>query len=156
MKVLFIVSDFLNNTIFRYTDLFNIRKRYFNERNKILKTILRNIYYLKGREFGSWISLNTKFSDKPIFPHKYFGIFISGEAQLGENCIIYQQVTIGSDSYNNKSGAPIIGNNVLIGSGAKIIGCIQIGNNVKIGANCIVTEDIPDNITVVMNKPRKF
>lgn len=51
-------------------------------------------------------------------------------------------------------GAPKIGNNVLIGAGAIIIGKIEIGNDVKIGAGCIVTTDIPDNATVVMEKPR--
>ena len=51
-------------------------------------------------------------------------------------------------------GAPTIGNNCLIGAGAKIIGNVRIGNNVRIGANAIVVDDIPDNCTVVMNKPR--
>lgn len=51
-------------------------------------------------------------------------------------------------------GAPTIGNQVFIGAGAKIIGKIKIGNNVKIGAGCIIVTDIPDNTTVVMNKPR--
>ena len=49
---------------------------------------------------------------------------------------------------------PIIGDNVFIGAGAKIIGNVKIGNNVKIGAGSVVVEDIPDNCTVVMHKPR--
>lgn len=67
-----------------------------------------------------------------------------------------QHVTIGSNFINKKEngGAPIIGDNVFIGAGAKIIGKIKIGNNVNIGAGCIVVTDIPDNVTVVMNKPR--
>lgn len=51
-------------------------------------------------------------------------------------------------------GAPRIGNNCLIGAGAKIIGNVYVGNHVRIGANAIVVDDIPDNCTVVMNKPR--
>ena len=51
-------------------------------------------------------------------------------------------------------GAPTIGNNCLIGAGAKIIGNVHIGDNVRIGANAIVVDDVPDNCTVVMNKPR--
>ena len=51
-------------------------------------------------------------------------------------------------------GAPTIGNNCLIGAGAKIIGNVHVGNNVRIGANAIVVDDVPDNCTVVMNKPR--
>ena len=53
-----------------------------------------------------------------------------------------------------KSGAPVIGDNVYIGAGAKIIGGVRIGNNVRIGAGCVVVEDVPDNCTVVMPKPR--
>lgn len=63
----------------------------------------------------------------------------------------FQQVTLAQD---DDGFAPSIGDNVLIGAGAKIIGNVKIGNNVKIGSNCIVVEDIPDNATVVMNKPR--
>ena len=48
-----------------------------------------------------------------------------------------------------KKGSPIIGDNVYIATGAKIIGAIKIGNNVAIGANCVVTKDIPDNAVVV-------
>lgn len=51
-------------------------------------------------------------------------------------------------------GGISIGDNVMIGAGAKIIGKVKIGSNVKIGANWIVVEDIPDNATVVMHKPR--
>lgn len=51
-------------------------------------------------------------------------------------------------------GPPTIGNNCLIGAGAKIIGNVHVGNNVRIGANAIVVDDVLDNCTVVMNKPR--
>ena len=78
-------------------------------------------------------------------PHGFYGIFISQRANVGEGCVIYQQVT---------GGAPTIGNNCLIGAGAKIIGNVHVGNNVRIGANAIVVDDVPDNCTVVMNKPR--
>ncbi len=52
------------------------------------------------------------------------------------------------------NGYPVIGDNVIIGAGAKIVGPIRIGNNVKIGAGCVVAKDIPDNATVVMDHPR--
>ena len=89
-------------------------------------------------------------------PHSFSGIFISSESTVGEGCTIYQQVVIGSNKIKESKGygAPVIGNNVLIGAGAKIIGGVKIGNNVRIGANCCVTVDVPDNATVVMEKPR--
>lgn len=89
-------------------------------------------------------------------PHGLYGVFISKDAVIGENCVIFHQVTIGSNSIEGSEhyGAPKIGNNVYIGAGAKIIGGITIGDNVNIGANCIVFSDIPSNSTVVMNAPR--
>ncbi|MEG1886910.1 MAG: hypothetical protein RR177_02185, partial [Oscillospiraceae bacterium] len=92
------------------------------------------------------------FEEPPFLPHGIKGIFVTGNARVGKNCKIYQQVTIGIGNSSNE--APVIGDNVVIGAGAKIIGKIKVGNNVKIGANCIVCEDIPDNATVVMHKPR--
>lgn len=86
----------------------------------------------------------------PNLPHGLYGIIITHNAEIGSNCTIYHNVTIGE----GKNGAPKIGNNVLIGAGAIVIGKVQIGNNVKIGAGCVVTTDIPDNATVVMEKPR--
>ncbi len=69
---------------------------------------------------------------------------------IGKNCTIFHQVTIGE----GRGGAPVIGDNVLIGAGAKIIGGIRIGNNVKIGAGCVVMQDIPDHTTVLPAEPR--
>ncbi len=79
-------------------------------------------------------------------------MFISGGAKIGSNCTIFHQVTIGSNTLKGSKhqDTPSIGNNVFIGCGAKIIGGIHIGNNVCVGANCVVTHDVPDNSTVVM------
>lgn len=105
---------------------------------------------------GAGIPITATFKNRPSFPHKLYGIFISAGAQIGENCVIFHQVTIGSNTLasSSKRGAPIIGDNCYIGVGAKIIGNVKIGNNVRIGSNCIVTDDVPDNSTVVLNKPR--
>ncbi len=65
---------------------------------------------------------------------------------IGENCWINQQVTIG---YSDKTHRPIIGNNVMITAGAKIIGGVKIGDNVTVGANAVVVKDVPDNCVVV-------
>ena len=66
---------------------------------------------------------------------------------IGENCRIFQQVTIAH-------GNVIIGNNVMIGAGAKVLPGVIIVNNVKIGANAVVVENVPDNATVVLSKSR--
>lgn len=104
---------------------------------------------------GSSIPNRAKIGRNAVFPHGLTGVFISSGASIGDNCVIFHQVTIGSNTLaDSKSfGAPVIGNNVYIGCGAKIIGSVHVGDNVRIGANCVVTTDIPDNATVVMHKP---
>ena len=69
-----------------------------------------------------------------------YGIVVSGKARIGSNCLLYQCVTIGINE--NEIGAPVIGDNVVIGSGAKIIGSVKITNDVCIGANAVVVKDI--------------
>lgn len=114
------------------------------------------LYYLIESKNNANIPLCTEFADKPIFPHGIKGVLISEGAKIGSNVVIFHQVTIGSNTLTDstKYGAPIIGDNVYIGCGAKIIGKVKVGNNVRIGANCVVCEDIPDNSTVVLPKPR--
>ncbi len=77
------------------------------------------------------------------------GIVIGETAIIGNDCTIYHDVTLGGRGNSKYKRHPTIGNNVLIGTGAKVLGAINIGNNVKIGANAIVLIDIPDNSTVV-------
>ena len=93
---------------------------------------------------------SAKFTERPYLPHGLNGIIVSNDAIIGKKCQLYHQVTIGGGN----GGSPVIGDNVLIGVGAKIIGPVKIGNNVKIGAGCVVTIDAPDDATVVMEKPR--
>lgn len=91
-----------------------------------------------------------------LFPHNPYGCFFSQGAVIGTGCTIMQQVTIGSNNVTkgDGGGAPVIGNNVFIGAGAKIIGDITIGDNVRIGAGCVVAKSIPANTTVVLQSPR--
>lgn len=113
-------------------------------------------YYRIIERMNSAIPLSTVFDNKPVFPHGISNIYISKDAHIGKNCVIFQQVTIGSNSLSDSKGfgAPEIGDNVYIGAGAKIIGGIRILDNVRIGANCVVVTDIPSNSTVVLEHPR--
>lgn len=72
-------------------------------------------------------------------------VIVNKKVLIGKNCEIHSGVTIGM----HKKGAPVIGDNVYIAPGAKIFGAINIGNNVSIGANSVVTKDVPDNVTVM-------
>lgn len=98
--------------------------------------------------FGTTIGGGAKFLSPPILPHGLNGIVVSCYAEIGNNCTILQQVTIGQVRLYDPH-APKIGDNVYIGAGAKIFGAITIGNNVVIGSNSVVIDDIPDNCTVV-------
>jgi serine acetyltransferase len=117
---------------------------------------LRRLYYIKRADafnnasMGTHMNCGAQFATSPNLPHGLNGIIVSHNAVIGANCTIFHQVTIGE----GKGGAPTIGDNVLIGAGAKIIGNVHIGNNVKIGAGCIVACDVPDGATVVMGHPR--
>lgn len=111
---------------------------------------------IKLRLQGSYIGHSASFESKPCFPHGVTGCFISGGGYIGANCVIFQQVTIGSNTLSDtkSAGAPKIGNNCYIGAGAKIIGNVTVGDNCRIGANAVVTKNIPDNSTVVSSELR--
>jgi serine O-acetyltransferase len=86
---------------------------------------------------------------KGLFIDHGMGVVIGETAEVGDNVTIYHGVTLGGTGKGVGKRHPTVGNNVMIGSGAKILGPITIGNNVKIGANAVVLFDIPNNSTVV-------
>ena len=102
------------------------------------------------------ISIDARFGGPLVLPHGVSGIFITQSAVIGKNVVIFQQVTIGANTVEGSKsyGAPVIGNNVYIGAGAKIIGKAEIADNCRIGANCVVVDNVPFNSLVVTNKPR--
>jgi serine O-acetyltransferase len=73
------------------------------------------------------------------------GVVINTGVRGGQNIFIEHQVTIGAE----KQRAPVLGDNIFIGAGAKILGGVRIGSHVKVGANAVVTKDVPDGATVV-------
>ena len=125
-------------------------------KNPLIRYWARLRYHKLMLRNGSGIPYMTRIDGLPSFPHGIVGVFISQGAHIGENCVIFHQVTIGSNLIVGSKGygAPSIGSNVFIGCGAKIIGGVHIGDNVRIGANCVVTEDVPANATVVLERPR--
>lgn len=137
-------------------DFWAEKERCRNTKNKFLKFLFLRRYNKLSLKFGAYVGYNASFSEPPILPHSLFGIFISDSATIGKSCVIFHHVTIGSNTLKDstKFGAPTIGHNCYIGAGAKIIGNIHIGDNVRIGANCVVTQDIPSNSTVVLPQPR--
>lgn len=77
------------------------------------------------------------------------GVVIGETSVIGDDVLIYQQVTLGGTGKEHGKRHPTIGNNVILGAGAKILGNITIGNNVRVGAGSVVVDNVPDNSTVV-------
>lgn len=154
-----IVEKILRGKVQHYNakKYWKLRERVTNPKEKYPK-ILKAFWLFKikrcdafnNASTGVHLNYGAKFESIPRLPHGLYGIIVSHNAVIGKNCTIYHQVTIGEGN----DGAPVIGDNCVIGAGAKITGGIKIGNNVKIGTNCVVAWDVPDNATVVMQKPR--
>jgi serine O-acetyltransferase len=133
-----------------------LKERCMEVRGARLRGWLVKLWGALQYEAGSSIAWNARFAGLPCFPHGNKSIFISGGASIGRNAVIFQQVTIGSNTLPGSKGfgAPRIGDNCYIGAGAKIIGKVRIGNNVRIGANAVVYEDVPDNSVVLSGEQR--
>ncbi|MGE5455815.1 MAG: serine O-acetyltransferase EpsC [Ignavibacteriales bacterium] len=102
-----------------------------------------------GRFFtGIEIHPGAKIGRRLFIDHG-MGIVIGETAEIGDDCLIYHGVTLGGTGKDKIKRHPTLKNNVMVGCGAKLLGAITIGNNVKIGANAVVINDIPDDVTVV-------
>ena len=99
--------------------------------------------------FGIEIALRCEIDEGLYLPHTQGTVI--GAQRIGKNAVIYHNVTFGAKEIDigyHEDQRPIIGDNVIIGSGAKVLGGITVGNNVIIGANAVVIESIPSNVMV--------
>ena len=92
----------------------------------------------------------AKIGSAPFIDHGA-GVVIGETAELGDNVTLYQGVTLGGTGFARGKRHPTVGDNVVVGSGAKLLGPIEVGNCSKIGANSVVIHDVPPNSTVVGN-----
>lgn len=100
--------------------------------------------------FGLEVSPKVSIGGGLFLPHTVGTVL--GAARIGDNCTILQGVTLGAsetDLFFTESGRPSIGNNVLIGAGAKVIGGITVGDHARIGANAVVLQDVPAHALAV-------
>lgn len=144
---------------FWYLVLFRIGSFFKNDcKIPIIKQLLYMFFWISHKILsmimGIQIPLGTKIDQGLYLPH-YGLIVVHQRAKIGEHCNIGQGVTIGIAGRNENKGVPEIGNYVYIAPGATIIGKIKIGNNVMVGANAVVTKDVPDN-SVVAGVPAKI
>ena len=104
----------------------------------ILPKLIQTLMFLL---YNSYIPYQTKIGAKTSFAYSGIGIVIHPETVIGKNVLIGTNVTIGGRS--GKIKVPIIGNNVYLSTGAKILGAITIGDNAIVGANAVVIKDVP-------------
>lgn len=86
---------------------------------------------------------------KGLYINHFGGIIINPEVIIGKFCNLSPDITIGFGGRDEKQGCPTLGDRVFIGPGARLFGAITIGNDVAIGANAVVTKDLPDNAVAV-------
>lgn len=116
--------------------------------NKKLFFIARYISQRARRITGVEIHPAAVIGDGVFIDHG-MGVVIGETTVIGNNCTIYQGVTLGGTGKDKGKRHPTIGNNVVIGSGAKVLGPFRVGDNSKIAANAVVLSEVPDNCTVV-------
>jgi serine O-acetyltransferase len=124
---------------------------------KALSLIYKTLYKLVQIVTGIELPCETVVGQNFVIDH-FGGIIVSGYARFGDNCRIRNGVTVGLRRVDEPS-APVIGNNVDVGAGAKLLGPITVGDNVVIGANAVVLQDVPANSIAVgvpaIVKPRQ-
>ena len=86
---------------------------------------------------------------KGLFIDHGMGVVIGETAEIGDNCTIYQGVTLGGTGKDVGKRHPTLGDNVMVGAGAKVLGPVKIGSNSKIAANAVVLREVPENSTAV-------
>lgn len=152
-------------------NFFGLLKALFFSLNFRFVFLLRMMFWLKSKNihflssiihrklvlnYGCFIGTKSEIGKGVQFPHPN-GIVIGSNTVIGSNCIIYQQVTLGGKLVGDaqKGFYPTLGDNVIVFAGAKLIGKINVGNNVIIGANSVVNKDIP-SYSIVAGIPARI
>ena len=111
----------------------------------LLARILSNIgRFITGIEIHPGATIG-----KNVFIDHGMGVVIGETSEVGDNCLLYQGVVLGGVSYSHGKRHPTLGENVVVGAGAILLGPITLGNHARVGAGSVLLEDVEDNMTVV-------
>lgn len=113
-----------------------------------MKFIGRWISQRSRKHTGIEIHPGAKIGRRLVIDHGN-GIVIGETVEIGDDCLIYQGATLGGTGISHGKRHPTLGNNVMVGSGAKVLGPFKVGDNSKIAANSVVLREVPPNCTVV-------
>ena len=123
---------------------------------RIAHKLHKNDHYLSARLLSQTARFLTGIEIHPgatigkgLFIDHGSGVVIGETAEIGDNCTIYQGVTLGGTGKHTGKRHPTLGDNVMIGAGAKVLGPFEVGSNTKIAAGAVVLNEIPDNSTAV-------
>ena len=108
---------------------------------RLIATLAR---FLTGIEIHPAVRIGRRF-----FIDHGMGVVIGETAEVGDDCTLYHGVTLGGTTWDKGKRHPTLGNNVIIGAGAKVLGPIRVGDGGRIGSNAVVMKDVPDGATVV-------
>lgn len=148
---------FIHNfqTRFNEKKWWRVRNKLQNNPQKKIMSVLRLLYLRRveskqnantGLGMGTEESSLCYIEEKPNLPHRLNNIIIARNVRIGKNVTIYHNVTIAEE---NKEKVTIIEDDVIIGTGAVILKNVHIGTGAKIGANAVVTKDVPDGATII-------
>jgi len=139
LEVYFLYSGFKAVRAYR-------RAHWFYQHN--MKFIARYISQRARHKTGIEIHPGAKIG-KGLFIDHGMGVVIGETTEIGDNCTLYQGVTLGGTGKDHGKRHPTLGNNVMVGSGAKILGPFRVGDNARVAAGAVVLDEVPDNATAV-------
>ena len=139
LEIIFLYPGFHAMIIYRISNLLWVLKLTF---------FAKLIAYLGRILTGIEIHPAAKIGKNMFIDHGH-GVVIGETSEIGDNVLIYHGVTLGGNSLNKGKRHPTVGNNVIIGAGAKILGPLHIGDSARVGANAVVTKNINANSTVM-------
>ena len=124
--------------------------------HRIAHFFYRNNFFLIARLISQFTRFLTQIEIHPgaklgdgLFIDHGCGVVIGETAEIGENVTIFQGVTLGGSGKEKGKRHPTLGDNVVVSTGAKVLGSFRVGDNAKIGAGSVVLKEVPDNCTVV-------
>ncbi len=139
IDVILFYSGFHAVFFYRFSNIFwKFKLKFFARFLSFLSKIFTGIEIHPGATIG-----------KRFFIDHGLGVVIGETAEIGNNVTLYQGVTLGGTSLESGKRHPTLGNNVIIGAGAKVLGDINLGDGVRVGSNAVVINDVLPNVTVV-------
>lgn len=140
----------------RYIKTYRKLEYYYCNRNKSIIYAIMNLFYARkfnGLGFKLGIELERGVFDEGLMIYHTNGIVVNGDAKIGKNCILHGANVIGN--MGNDLNAPVIGDNVRLGTGAKVLGKVYIADNVQIGAGAIVLHSCYEKGALLIGVPAK-